>query len=51
MLQIILPLLTMFIGFLMGIVVCDCYIEDERLEELEREVNKLKRRANRDVKS
>ena len=44
MIVVILPMLTMLIGFLMGVVVMDSLDENERYEKLEREIKRIKRR-------
>ena len=44
---VILPMLTMAIGFLMGVVVMDSLDENKRYEELEREIKKIKRRLEK----
>lgn len=41
---VILPMLTMAIGFLMGVVVMDSLDENKRYKELEREIKRIKRR-------
>jgi len=41
---IVLPMLTMLIGFLMGVVVMDSLDENKRYEKLEREIKRIKRR-------
>lgn len=40
----VLPILTMVIGFLCGIVTMDAYSDDKRVTKLEREVQRLKKR-------
>ena len=44
MIWIVLPMLTMLIGFLMGVVVMDSLDENKRYEKLEREIKMIKRR-------
>ena len=44
MMWVILPMLTMAIGFLMGVVVMDSLDENKRYKELEREIKIIKRR-------
>lgn len=44
MIVVILPMLTMLIGFLMGVVVMDSLDENKRYKELEREIKRIKRR-------
>lgn len=44
MFMVILPMLTMLIGFLMGVVVMDSLDENKRYEKLEREIKRIKRR-------
>ena len=44
MIWIVLPMLTMLIGFLMGVVVMDSLDENERYKKLEREIKRIKRR-------
>jgi len=44
MIWIVLPMLTMLIGFLMGVVVMDSLDENKRYKELEREIKRIKRR-------
>lgn len=44
---VILPMLTMLVGFLMGVVVMDSLDENKRYEELEREIKKIKRRLEK----
>ena len=44
MMWVILPMLTMAIGFLMGVVVMDSLDENKRYKELEREIKRKKRR-------
>ena len=46
MLEIIFPLATMGIGFLLGIIFRDCVVEDKRMDALERKLRKLERRLN-----
>lgn len=41
---IILPMLTMLVGFLAGICVMDAFYDNKKLNRLEREMQKLKRR-------
>ena len=43
MIWIVLPMLTMLIGFLMGVVVMDSLDENKRYEKLEREIKRIKR--------
>lgn len=40
----VLPILTMVIGFLCGIVTMDVYSDDKRVTKLEREVQRLKKK-------
>ncbi len=42
--EIIIPILMMLVGFLMGIVVCDSYISDDRIDKMERKLRRLERR-------
>lgn len=44
---IILPMATMMIGFLLGIITADTVGEDKRIEELERKYKRLERRIDR----
>ena len=44
MIWIVLPMLTMLIGFLMGVVVMDSLDENKRYKELEIEIKRIKRR-------
>lgn len=44
MIVVVLPMLTMLIGFLMGVVVMDSIDENKRYKELEREIKRIKRR-------
>lgn len=46
MLAVIFPLVTMLVGFLMGVVVMDSLDENERYEKLEREIKRIKRRLD-----
>lgn len=41
---VLLPMLTMAIGFLMGIVCMDTFYDNKRINKLERELNRLKKR-------
>ena len=41
---IILPIATMLIGFLLGVITTDSIGENKRYEKLEREIRRLKRR-------
>lgn len=43
---VILPMLTMLVGFLMGVVVMDSLDENKRYKELEREIKRIKRRLD-----
>lgn len=44
---IILPIATMVIGFLLGIIATDCFVEDKKMNDLDRRVRMLERRGNR----
>lgn len=44
MMVAVLPILTMVIGFLCGIVTMDVYSDDKRVTRLEREVQRLKKK-------
>ena len=47
MITIIFPLVTMAVGFLLGIITADTVGEDKRIEELERKYKRLERRIDR----
>lgn len=44
MMVVILPVLTMAIGFLMGLVVMDSIGDDKRISKIEREIKRLERK-------
>ena len=41
---VILPMLTMLIGFLMGVVTTDTFRDNKRLDKIERQMKRLERR-------
>lgn len=43
---IILPITTMVIGFLIGIITADTVGDNKRIDDLERKMKKLERRVN-----
>lgn len=43
---IILPMATMAIGFLLGVITADSIGEDKRIKDIEREMKILKRRMD-----
>lgn len=45
MIWIVLPMLTMLVGFLAGICVMDAFYDNKKLNRLEREMQRLKRRV------
>ena len=42
---VILPVITMGIGFLLGVITMDTFVSDDRIDQLERKVKRLERRA------
>ena len=42
--MVLIPIMTMAIGFLTGVVTMDAYSDDRRVSKLEREVKRLKKR-------
>ena len=43
---IILPIATMLIGFLLGVITTDSIGENKRIHDLERKLKRLERRVN-----
>ena len=43
---IILPMATMVIGFLLGMVTTDTFSDNRRINDLERKLKRLERRVN-----
>lgn len=41
---VILPMLTMLIGFLMGVVTTDTFCDNKRLDKIERQIKRLERK-------
>lgn len=41
---VILPMLTMLIGFLMGVVTTDTFCDNKRLDKIERQMKRIERR-------
>lgn len=45
MMWVIFPMSTMLIGFLMGVCVMDTFYDNKRINLLEREIKRLKRKV------
>ena len=43
--MIILPMLTMLIGLLMGVYIMDTFYDNKQINQLERRIKRLERRA------
>ena len=49
MIVVILPMLTMLIGFLMGVCIMDTFYDNKQINQLERRIKRLERRAKDDI--
>ena len=45
MFMVILPMLTMLIGLLMGVCIMDTFYDNKQINQLERRIRRLERRA------
>ena len=45
MFMVILPMLTMLIGLLMGVCIMDTFYDNKQINQLERRIKRLERRA------
>ena len=45
MFMVILPMLTMLIGLLMGVCIMDAFYDNKQINQLERRIKRLERRA------
>ena len=45
MFMVILPMLTMLIGLLMGVCIMDTFYDNKQINQLERRIMRLERRA------
>lgn len=45
MIVVILPMLTMLIGLLMGVCIMDTFYDNKQINQLERRIKRLERRA------
>ena len=49
MIVVILPMLTMLIGLLMGVCIMDTFYDNKQINQMERRIKRLERRAKDEV--